>query len=1486
MIKTNVGPIMVKGVIRINFDPLEITNIKTGKTESLTKMPSKLFKYLLKKNNTPCTVSSMVNELWNIEDEKADPQNLYNHLKKIRRAIKDSDAEDYISIKNESAGKYNIANSTYTLLLNESDIKYLNGIDEDAFDYRLWFAERRDFYSRIASKKFGMHMPLDSLLPRTSKQRLVFDSKYREDDGSIKRIDSLISETNDHLSLIGPGGIGKTTTLFHILLGVYGNDMEDSSFCVDKPVPVYVELNQCPSTIEKWYDESLHKTNFITRYIACVLEGHQLLDSVSYDTLVDVEKNLQISSKDSPHILLLLDGFNEVSSSADARSQLCKEISKLSEYNNVRIISTSRETKNLLYSDNIKEIQLIGLPDDDIISHLKSFVGFDKDRISEIKSNPQLLDCLRIPLYLQLYCHDTTGGISPTTKGEILYRFFHTKNSVYDLHTRDDIISSNPLNHAQTHFVLYFTLPYIGWFMDEKEIFSISEKDLIDRIDKSIEITINISEDLTVLPFSVFNYDIRALKNVLYTLKNDPDHNDKIISCIYDALGIMYFFTNEKLPFGDRRRFSFGHHQYRDYFSAMWDIHMLTLLPCTKIYPPESETPIFGYNDVLDSFVNQTLWKYEKADLISQILSEHRNLPEYDKFKEQWIIPKADSDERSVLSNAIDFCRKVGLRTDFTALLRNVLKSIKCGRGELSGINLSGLELTGCNFNETICSRYSAKTDTWLSVDFTDSKITEKSFSPETHADNLLKIVYTKEYSYSLDYAGHLMCWDLRTGTLQHEWQLAPANEEYDDSNNNPDWFNANHPATTVLKASPDLTSFIAVVFSISSRPCKDTIMLYRLYKGGGMSDRTTITDFMPAFNDLEINDIFYTSTSDGFIVLHNDHCITGFDIHSLKRVFFSNVINNKQHNITDLYMRSIYDQEIIIAQNKSEIKDLKTLKIQVSLTISEINIRNNKITKLYNKLLVNGNLALKSARINDADSIVFYSAVDKEYYQYNYIKRISASFGDKLSLPDNPDSLSQDPLNSSILYISKLYEYVVININNLADPFIVSSYSALDTLPTISWDTFNKEIGQEPIPPCNNKALLFSNACIYEWNMPENTVSPRYFTMYDQIVYISYDASTDQIICANSASGIYVLDGRLLRVKYTIPPVNHVVGSSYYYYLPNAKKIIGLYQNFREFEIDEIDINTGIVNCIFSDRLDPYDSIRPLSIKEEKKILIQKNVSCYEYDLSSHTKKEIYKAKEGSILDKSKYTGSDIEIVIIELTQLQSTVVSEPRCYRFAYNEKNDAYTPVNYYICPDLREEKYNFVYNMPELFFKEDNLNRIIPNMDYFIFKGFFVPGNNSETFRPQITIKDMDGNDIECVSFPFYDEIYVSVSASFQTIAAYLSITDTEGILSVDTIHKRIKLHDIFIEEIKELEDGLEMPQHKFESAYYSIMSTYQKEGIIFAQSQDSIIILDPSRGINNTWIHFNNRIHISGCDFSGCIMNPETEKLITESGGFI
>ena len=131
-------------------------------------------------------------------------------------------------------------------------------------------------------------------------------------------------------------------------------------------IPIYVELNKCPSAIGHWRLPKYGNTNYITRYVKSIMDDGKF-ESYLPEQLWDIEKEF-MKETESPQYLLLLDGFNEINtmqadgaeSGQSVRELLRNEIEQFTNFTNVRIILTTRRMSENYLPNGFNYIVLQG----------------------------------------------------------------------------------------------------------------------------------------------------------------------------------------------------------------------------------------------------------------------------------------------------------------------------------------------------------------------------------------------------------------------------------------------------------------------------------------------------------------------------------------------------------------------------------------------------------------------------------------------------------------------------------------------------------------------------------------------------------------------------------------------------------------------------------------------------------------------------------------------------------------------------------------------------------------------------------------------------------------------------------------------------------------------------------------------------------------------------------------------------------------------
>lgn len=633
---------------------------------------------------------------------------------------------------------------------------------------KMWHASKRHFRDfRAPGGRFEALNIIDRLLPLGTTHSANFLARGINTEGDEKPIGELVRKSKNHIAIVGPGGVGKTTYLQQIMEEAFGSEHQPANNHSDV-VPFFIELNRCPEHVSAWYDKSLRKTNFITRYIGQILENHLSMDDVSAETIIAVEKELQRSPEKEPQYLLLLDGFNEVNPSAAVRRQLSQEISVLGKYPNVRIITTSRETQGAYYASKFESIHALGVSPGEIIEHLRKN-GFHEYEVGEIAHNEPLMQCLRVPLYLCMFAAEgiPPGELLPETAGEILYSFFHKRTRFYNARNRIEEAETVALSGQSIAVITDFIVPYIGWEFEKHNAFYMKKGDFHRTINNAFQETEALVASHASNPFSEYDYQGDELLEALSAFRSPDGCYDtaKAISVIYDSLGIIYLDTINEGPFTDRIRYAFSHHHFRDYFSAIWDVRLLQLLQCIS---PSAFNKKDGVelNRSLQYYLDNSFWTHGKVQFISEILMEYRNRPYLDKDSLNWRLPATHCDEQRTLANVLDFCRKlVSCGIPSQRLLKNVLAAILLGRKDFSGLDLSCLDLREVSLFGVRCSRM-GKSEV-LAASFEQSSLSDYCFEPEDHLEPVTEYAYHDNHCFTIDIDGIIKCWDVPSGKLE-----------------------------------------------------------------------------------------------------------------------------------------------------------------------------------------------------------------------------------------------------------------------------------------------------------------------------------------------------------------------------------------------------------------------------------------------------------------------------------------------------------------------------------------------------------------------------------------------------------------------------------------------------------------------------------------------------------------------------------------------
>ena len=324
-----------------------------------------------------------------------------------------------------------------------------------------WYKKSQEPASRFANLKIDRNiMPLTSPEQEPAYNFPVKCHTQNNSDGlPLSQIIANINNIGD-MYLIGEGGSGKTTALYSIMQDTYKGQMYPSTYADKVTIPLFVELSKAPDVFGKTYQEG-HST-FIRRYLYLLIKSAQekkRMLTEDKNALREVFGNNnnheqndivntvdQLLSEDNGiQYLLLLDGLNEVSRKEISFEEgfttvvelIMNEIMELREYNNVTVVITSRADETEGFGRDLPKYYLSGIDD----TTIKKYLENNKIQTDNIMQNARLLNTLRIPFFLKMYCKLIFKS-EVSTPGEILYNFFNERTSMYSVRERINIIHS------------------------------------------------------------------------------------------------------------------------------------------------------------------------------------------------------------------------------------------------------------------------------------------------------------------------------------------------------------------------------------------------------------------------------------------------------------------------------------------------------------------------------------------------------------------------------------------------------------------------------------------------------------------------------------------------------------------------------------------------------------------------------------------------------------------------------------------------------------------------------------------------------------------------------------------------------------------------------------------------------------------------------------------------------------------------------------
>lgn len=1421
--------------------------------------------------------------------------NIKNDVLDISQIMKRAKGIDKLRALSELVDKYG------KTLPNQTENIFAN-IKED-----LWLASKRHFCnSHARGARFESLNIIDRLLPRGKSLPPSFLTRGTDAEGSEAPVSELIDRAKGHVAIIGVGGIGKTTFLQRLMEDAFGSKGREAPN-PGAPVPFFVELNRCPEHISSWYDDSLRKTNFITRYIGQLLENHLSIDAVSNETLWAVEKELQRSSEDGPQYLLLLDGFNEVGASASVRRPLSQEIATLSKYPNVRIITTSRETQGAYYAAEFENIRVSGVSKEEILYHLRNN-GVAESDIGEIAQNESLMRCLEIPLYLCMFTAEgfNTGELLPETTGEILYNFFHKKSRFYNIRKRIEEVGTISLSEHSVAFIIDFILPYIGWEFEKLDTFYMNESDFRKTITDAFHQTESLIAAQNTNPFSDFDYQSEPIREAIASFLSSSGEIDttQVISLAYDNLGIVYRDKIDEGAFKDRIRYAFSHHHFRDYFSAIWDVQLLFLLQCIPpfAFSKKSED---GLDKSIQYYIDAFYWTHNKVQFISEILMEYRNKPCLDPASQNWFLPPAQCDEQQALAKVLDYCRELrASNIQSQCLLQNSLSAILFGRKDYSGLDLSGLDLQNISFFNKRCSRI-GKTRT-LAACFDNSILSDYCFEPEEHQEPVIEYAYSSNRCFTIDNDGIVKCWDVDSGRLEKTIESGRTNDGPDYAING------------FMKISYDGKWLATKVHEINE---KENYLAINLYNLDNLDHLPKV--LCPPQHHTLISSFAFSPDCQSVFVLCDGKSLYSINVETGNAILFGNYNLYNQNTLfagadtQDLFILSAeynaldfentyryvpeteYDEE---PEEWNEDSDDDEELEGIPCSIEGISADNRRIRTLCEFLGAPGTAPVVSFS-DRTQCFIFYDYSDNTIKRFDIkANAVTPILGELLAKKlEAPCFIYPHPSHAGEFYIVYRDECFIADVLARPSGNILMSYpisGARKLIPNAGDD--DSFAFSAVASPSSNHLILCNDENTYEWDVEKDIIERKYNTVLYESVGLFKNSQLKQYTLVHAHNGISVFEGSPLKLVF-----QHCVFESGYAIRQVAfheeKNIMALSLVRPDHEkVAVLDLSTGEERIVFSS-LDLGETIESLSFNENgDRLLVTTQYKCMEVHAINPRTESVLVAisEQNERFAGGHYCGEEVEIAVVE-HEKNGVPSVEPRCdyYSKTMEDEADKYSRKWSYIIPELCEQDYQFF-----LHFHEDfgvgGSNDKQGIQSYWITRGFFtkeIP-HTSRYFAPRCFIWNGD-NQIPVEKTISSELLFVRHKHELTNryhvgkgrcgySLMYLSSDGSEAVITDDGTCLLViqNPHDVSWEEIQRRfkEKFAEVPPYTMWSFavpcdHGNLLGCYDGFRLTCASGKDNSLMDE---------VPYYPGISIFDCSFLGAAVGEDVREVIEANGGVI
>lgn len=407
-------------------------------------------------------------------------------------------------------------------------------------------------------------------------------------------------DTQNHILIEGEGGIGKTVSLLSLTL--------EEGFLPHKVPAIYIPLYRMNNYRET--DDAI---------------GRYIREHFS-DNLLEIIYNLsKLPWRHGPRVILLLDGFNEVTVSH--RRIVETNIADWSARMGTQIITTSRFLTEFL--SGFCRFRLLPLSKENTRRYLK------KKQASIPKNSRHVWDIIRTPLMLELFLQTEAVQKQIQNKSYLVWRKNNRAGDIFWNYMQKELFRCINIYNApaggktipvtEYAYALLVIAPYISWQMQKHELFSISDVEMGQHLKNAVafwekyipycpqqieEIEWEFCNDLepegNILRINIkWQYEILTKEVNLFYMRNDVDDTGKGYVLI--------------------------HQNFRDVLAAMHLRNIALAISMQKdirIIPQELREKqdyfVLRYmSELIEDHITDAWWKINRAILPTDILATH-----------------------------------------------------------------------------------------------------------------------------------------------------------------------------------------------------------------------------------------------------------------------------------------------------------------------------------------------------------------------------------------------------------------------------------------------------------------------------------------------------------------------------------------------------------------------------------------------------------------------------------------------------------------------------------------------------------------------------------------------------------------------------------------------------------------------------------------------------------------------------------------------